>query len=92
MDQHRFDVFVGLDVGKHASHDVSLALQGYMAHHGAQTARDGHGVVTRIVVEHVDRRLRQNPLEITHDRPNRHFFVEAGYQYRKTQFVIHKRT
>ena len=81
-------VDIGIDVGEGAADDMALALQRLAAHQGAGKPRRLHGIVTRIVVVDVDRRLGQRPAKVRNHLRYRHGLVVAGDQNRDAQIDI----
>ena len=78
IDHH---IDVGFDVREHAADDVTLALQRLATNDGAGLPGELRRVVPRIVVVHVDARIRQRGAEGTHDIANRRGFVEGRDQH-----------
>ena len=76
------DVAVRVDVAEHLAHDVALALARLWDHRRTGGCGKLRRSVGRVVVVHVDLRLRQLPTEVGHDLGNRDFLVIAGDQDR----------
>ena len=74
------NINVGLDVGKHAAHDIALALTRLGTDHGARRARHFYGVVPGIVVIDIDDGFRQRGAEIAHHLGDGRLFVVARHQ------------
>ena len=76
---------VGIDVGEHAPHHMSLALATFAAHDGAGGARHLDGAVARIIVVNEDFGLRQRLAKIVDHGRDRGFLVVARHQNRNPQ-------
>jgi hypothetical protein len=74
------DINVSLDIGEHAPHDIGLAAPFFAQDAGAGERGGPSGIVSRIVVEHVDARVRQRLGEAAHSRGDRARLIAAGQQ------------
>ena len=72
------DVDVGVDVGEHAPNHVALALTGLAADHRSGIPGERGGVVARVVVEDVDRRVGEGEAEVADHVGDGRRLVEAG--------------
>ena len=71
---------VGVNVGKHAPHNVALALQRHVADDGTRLPRYLDRAVSRIIVKNIDAGFWQGKLETAHNTADGNLFVVAGDQ------------
>ena len=71
---------VGVNVGEHPTHDVSLSLTRLVTNNRARSLSDVNGAIGRIVVVNVDCRQREGLAKGRDRLPNRQFFIEARHE------------
>ncbi len=77
----RHDIDVGVDVGEHPPHDMSLALLPLGAHHGARLRGDLARPVAAVVVVDVDGGAGQRGAEAGDGRAYRRLLIVAGQEH-----------
>ncbi len=88
----RHDIDVGIDIGEHPPHHRALALDTLVPHDRARAPRDLDRAIGRIVVVHIDRRLRQRGTKPCNGRGDRGFFVVTGQQHGNGQCHVARTT
>ena len=76
------DVIVGVHLLEHGPHHVALAPFFLADDHGPGGPGGRGGAVAAVVVENVDRGLRQGGAEFGNDVPDGRLLVTAGHQHR----------
>ena len=81
-------VYVGVNVFKHGSHYVALALTRFLAHNSAFGRGDFCGAICGVVVVHVNSGIRQRRLKITYHFADSSFLVVAGEEHGNGGIII----